>query len=124
MGTIKKKSILRREEDILDRIENVKRLIQMETTLMTAEGASHWIGYCMVDRNGKVIGDEITNNLLHDLRDKIQLQLLSITALCYGANPDIGDPVPTLEWNMDFQEEGHPEDVFRDTWDKCLRWNA
>lgn len=91
MSAIEKKSRLRREQDILDRIENVKRLIQMETTLLTAEGAGNWSGYCMVDRKGQLIGSKAVDNLLHDLRDTIQLQLLSITALCYGDNPDVGE---------------------------------
>lgn len=118
MGAIEKKSRLRREQDILDRIENVKRLIQMETTLLTAEGARNWSGYCMVDHKGQLIGSKAVDNLLHDLRDTIQLQLLSIVALCYGDNPDSGEPVPTLEWT-----EGM-EDTFRDAFKKCLNWNA
>ena len=124
MGAIEKKSRLRREQDILDRIENVKRLIQMETTLLTAEGAGNWSGYGMVDHKGQLIGSKAVDNLLHDLRDTIQLQLLSITALCYGDNPDVGEPVPMLEWNTSLEGEGHPADVFRDAWDKCLIWNA
>ena len=38
-------SRLRREQDILSRLENVKRLIEMETTLMTAEGAKKYAHY-------------------------------------------------------------------------------
>lgn len=117
MGAIEKKSRLRREQDILDRIENVKRLIQMETTLFTAEGAEMWKRYCFVDSKGQRIGSSI-NGLLHDLRDTIQLQLLSIVALCYGDNPDLGEPVPTLEWTEKM------EDTFRDAFKKCLNWNA
>jgi hypothetical protein len=123
MGAIEKKSRLRREQDILDRIENVKRLIQMETTLFTADEAETWKRYCLVDGKGQRIGS-LTEDLLHDLRDTIQLQLLSITALCYGDNPDVGEPVPMLEWNTSLEVEGHPADVFRDAWDKCLIWNA
>lgn len=117
MGAIEKKSRLRREQDILDRIENVKRLIQMETTLLTADGAEPWKIYCSVDRQGQRIGSSI-DDLLHDLRDTIQLQLLSIVALCYGDNPDFGEPVPTLEWTAG------KEDTFRDAFKKCLNWNA
>jgi hypothetical protein len=123
MGAIEKKSRLRREQDILDRIENVKRLIQMETTLLTADGAETWKRYCPVDSKGQRLGSFI-DDLLHDLRDTIQLQLLSITALCYGDNPDVGEPVPMLEWNTSLEGEEHPADVFRDAWDKCLIWNA
>jgi hypothetical protein len=117
MGAIEKKSRLRREQDILDRIENVKRLIQMETTLFTADEAETWKRYCLVDGKGQRIGS-LTEDLLHDLRDTIQLQLLSIVALCYGDNPDSGEPVPTLEWT-----EGM-EDTFRDAFKECLNWNA
>ena len=123
MGAIEKKSRLRREQDILDRIENVKRLIQMETTLFTADGAETWKRYYYVDSKGQRIGS-LTHDLLRDLRDTIQLQLLSIVALCYGDNPDVGEPVPMLEWNTSLEGEGHPADVFRDAWDKCLIWNA
>lgn len=114
---------LRREQDILDRIENVKRLIQMETTLLVGEGCRHYGRYYFTDRDGKRIGN-VTDDLLHDLRAEIQLQLLSITALCYGDNPDVGEPVPMLEWKMRATAEKHPEDIFRDAWDKCLIWNA
>jgi hypothetical protein len=44
--------------------------------------------------------------------------------LCYGDNPDVGEPVPMLEWNTSLEGEGHPEDVFRNAWDKCLIWNG
>lgn len=115
------KSILRRKQDILDRIENVKRLIQMETTIMTANGAKKYANYCMVDRDGKRLGSS-TDELLDDLRDEIQLQLLSITALCYGDNPDVGEPYPMLEWVRGLNE--HAEDKFRDAWKECLIWNA
>jgi hypothetical protein len=123
MGAIEKKSRLRREQDILDRIENVKRLIQMETTLLTAEGAETWKRYCFVDGKGQRIGS-LVEDLLHDLRDTIQLQLLSITALCYGDNPDLGEPAPMLEWNTEYKGEKHPADAFRDMWGECLIWNA
>lgn len=110
-------SRLRREQDILDRLENVKRLIQMETTIMTANGAKKYVGYCMVNRDGLKIG---TDDLLRNLRDEIQLQLLSITALCHGDNPDIGEPYPMLEWVSGLDENA--EDKFRDVWEKCLKW--
>lgn len=114
-------SRLRREKDILDRLENVKRLIQMETTLMTAEGAKQWQGYYRVDRNGNRIGSAV-DDLLHDVRDEIQMQLLSLTALCYGDNPDVGEPTPMLEWKTD--NDFCSEDKFREAWDECLMWNA
>ena len=38
-------SRLRREQDILERLKNVERLVQMETTLMTVEGAKRYCGY-------------------------------------------------------------------------------
>lgn len=116
------KAILRREQDILDRLENVKRLIEMETTVMTADGAKKYMGYCMVDRNGQRIGSNI-DDLLHNLREEIQLQLLSITALCYGDNPDVGEPYSTLEWKESKTDE-HSEDKFWDMWHECLQWNA
>ncbi len=111
----------RRETDILERIENVRRLIEMETTLLTSEGSEKWCRYCMTDRDGKRIGSSI-DDLLHSVRGEIQLQLLSIVALCYGDNPDVGEPVPMLEWkqNTDFCSE----DRFREAWDECLLWNA
>ena len=111
---------LRREQDILDRLENVKRLIQMEKTLLTANGITNYSGYCLVARDGK----KISQDLLSELRDEIQLQLLSITALCYGDNPDIGEPMPMLEWNMSIKDDRHPADKFRDVWEECLIWNA
>ena len=112
-------SRLRQEQDILERLENVKRLIQMETTIMTANGAEQYANYCMVDRNGQKIGG-YSDNLLHNLRDEIQLQLLSITALCHGDNPDVGEPYPRLEWTNMLDENS--EDKFRDVWDECLGW--
>ena len=122
MNTIEIRSLHRKEQDILDRIENVKRLIQMETTLLTAEGARHWSSYCMVDRKGQMIGNRSTDNLLQDVRNQIQLQLLSITALCYGNSPDVGEPAPMLEWKRG--EGFSPEDKFREMWEECLSWNA
>lgn len=116
-----KASILRREQDILERLENVKRLIEMETTLMTAEGAKELCGCCRVDREGKRLGSS-SQDVLHDIRDNIQMQLLSITALCYGDNPDIGEPMPMLEWNHTGGE--HPSDKFHRMWEECLTWNA
>lgn len=109
----------RRENDILERIENVKRLIIMENTILTVEGAKQYASYCCVDKNGQKIGD-ISNNLLDDLRKNIQLHLLSIVALCNGDNPDIGEPCPMLEWNG----PGCVEDKFRDVWEECLKWIA
>lgn len=103
---------LRREADILDRIENVKRLVQMETTLFTAKGGSFWREYRMVSSKDR---QAIGPSLISDLREEIQLQLLSIVAMCYGDNPDLGEPCPLLEW-VD-------EDKFRDTWKECLTWN-
>ena len=47
------KSRLRREQDILDRLENVKRLIQMEETILTANGCRWYASYHRVDREGK-----------------------------------------------------------------------
>lgn len=116
-------SRLRRERDILDRLDNVRRLIEMETTLLTVEGARMWCNFNMTDRHGNRIGDS-TDDLLHELRDTIQMQLLSITALCYGDNPDVGEPFPMLEWKFTEGREGHPADEFHDMWDKCLVWNA
>lgn len=116
-------SRLRREQDILDRIENVKRLIQMEKTLLTCKGVERYIGYRdYVKKDEKAFGDE----LLQDLRNEIQLQLLSIVALCYGANPDLGEPMPILEWNISakFENGEHPADRFHDVFDECLIWNA
>lgn len=117
------KSRLRREQDILDRIDNVKRLIQMETTLLTGEGVRHYAQYCRVDRDGNRIGSSI-DDLLHDLRDEIQLQLLSIVALCYGDNPDVGEPMAMLEWNTNAKIDVHPADKFREVMEECLIWNA
>ena len=116
-------SRLRREQDILDRIENVKRLIQMEKTLLTCKGCEMYIGYKnYVRSDNQAFGDD----LLSDLRDEIQRQLLSIVALCYGANPDIGEPMPMLEWNTSakFENNEHPVDRFHDVFDECLIWNA
>lgn len=121
MSEIEINARIRREKDILDRIENVKRLIQMETTLLTVEGAGTWCRYCLTDRDGKHIRPPVYD-LLHDVRDEIQLQLLSITALCYGDNPDVGEPAPMLEWNN--SKDFCPSDKFRDVWEECLIWNA
>lgn len=119
MSKLEKKARLRREQDILDRIENVKRLIQMETTLLTEEGADE---YSM--RKSSCDGKALGRSLLSDLREEIRLQLLSIVALCNGDNPDLGEPAPMLEWNMDREFEEHPSDRFHDVWEECLRWNA
>lgn len=115
------KSILRREQDILDRLENVKRLIEMKNTIITANGAKKYARYCMVGKDGSRIGSH-RNDLLYDLRDEIQLQLLSIVALCYGDNPDIGDPYPMLEWVRELDENA--EDKFHNVWEQCLRWTV
>ena len=122
MSKLEKESRLRRERDILERLENVKRLIEMETTLLTVEGARYWCSMNRKTKDGKQIGDD----LLHEVRDEIQMQLLSITALCYGDNPDLGEPAPMLEWNYNNESEDnrHPADRFRDTWEECLQWNA
>lgn len=114
------KSVLRREQDILDRLDNVKRLIEMETTLRTATGTDMWGCYCLTGRNGERISDD----LLHTLMEEIQMQLLSITALCYGDNPDLGEPAPMLAWKFGADKGGHPADRFHDMWDECLEWNA
>lgn len=121
MSKIEVNARLRREKDILERIENVKRLIQMETTLLTAEEARMYCTYCRTDRDGKRLGRP-GDDLLHNLRDDIQLQLLSITALCYGWSPDIGEPAPMLEWKSN--EEFCSADRFRDVWEECMTWNA
>lgn len=118
MNKLETKSELRREQDILDRLENVRRLIQMEYTLMTSDGARPFTSFYRTDRNGNRFG----NDLLHELRDEIQLQLLSIIALCYGDNPDIGEPAPMLEWATDIG--CNAEDKFREVWGGCLRWNS
>ena len=117
-----KESRLRREADILERMDNIRRLIQMETTLMISN-QHRWRRYCMVDGNGKKIG-LVNDDLLHDVRSEIQLQLLSIVALCYGDNPDVGEPMPMLEWNMSTEQDEHPEDKFRRVWEECLIWTA
>ena len=114
-------SRLRREQDILDRLENVKRLIEMENTIMTVEGAKKYASYCMVGKDGSRIGS-YSDNLLYNLQNEIQLQLLSIVALCYGDNPDIGDPYPMLEWVRGLDENA--EDKFHDVWEKCLKWTV
>lgn len=121
MTTIEVKERLRREQNILDRLDNVRRLIEMETTITTVEGARVYCRYCMTDKNGQRIGSSI-DDLLHDLRNTIQLQMLSITALCYGDNPDIGEPAPMLEWATDIG--CNAEDKFREVWGGCLRWNS
>lgn len=108
-------SMLRREKDILDRLDNVRRLIEMETTLICGCGFRGWSRYRETDKNGEWISQR---TLLEELRDEIQLQLLSITALCYGDNPDVGEPIPMLEF------ENGKMDKFRETWEECLRWNA
>lgn len=122
MSSLEVKARLRREQDILDRIDNVKRLIQMKTTLRTAEDASNYMGYKWYSRSdGKAFGAELIN----DLSEVIQLQLLSIVALCNGDNPDIGGPCPMLEWQpMNKKSKKHPVDRFYDVWEECLRWNT
>lgn len=120
MSELEKKARLRQEQDILDRIENVKRLIQMETTLLTAEGASSYMHYKYSTSKGEAIG----RRLLDDVREQIEFQLLSIVALCNGDSSDIGEPAPMLEWNTNKEFEEHPEERFRDVWKECLMWNA
>ena len=117
MSELEKKARLRREQDILDRIENVKRLIQMKTTLLTAEGAKEYLWY-----KSHVDGKALGNNLRCELDEEIQMQLLSIVALCNGDSPDIGEPAPMLEWNMDREFEEHPSDRFHEMWEECLVW--
>ena len=115
------KDKLRREQDILDRIDNVKRLIQMEYTLLTSNGCGNFSCRKMYGRSDdKVFGD----SLIDDLREEIQLQLFSIAALCYGCNPDIGEPSPMLEWKHEEVDGEHPADAFHDMFEKCLTWNA
>lgn len=121
MNMIEQRARLRREKDILDRLENVRRLIQMETTLETAEGCEYYSVYKNYVLETK---EAFGKHLLDDLRDNIQFQLLSIAALCYGDNPDIGEPVPMLCWKHKQGEETHPADRFRDMWEDCLEWNA
>ena len=94
----------------------------MEYTIETANGAKKYAKYCMTGSDGKKIGG-YSGNLLNDLREEIQLQLLSVTALCYGNNPDLGEPCPMLEWKTSNTSE-HSEDKFRDMWEECLQWNA
>ena len=114
MSTLEAKERLRREQNIIDRLEGVKRLIQMETTLMTTEGARRFLRYRF---------SECGRPLLNEVRDEIQVQLLSLVALCYGDNPDIGEPGAMLEWGGEVDGE-HPEDYFRRAFDACLHWNA
>ena len=115
-------SRLRREKDILERIDNVKRLIEMETTLTTGISTRQWIGYKAVDSKGQ---SYTHTNLLDDVREEIRLQLLSIAALCYGDNPDIGEPYPMLEWASSVEgSSDHPSDILWEVWQNCLRWNA
>ena len=118
MSELEKKARLRREQDILDRIDNVKRLIQMKTTLLTVEGASSYIHYKYSTSKNEALG----SCLLNDLRERIQFQLLSIVALCNGDNPDLGEPAPMLAWNMDREFEEHPADRFHEMWEECLVW--
>ena len=118
MSILDKKSILRREQDVIDRLENVKRLIQMRTTLLTVEGAQNWRRYHLTNREGVQIGDDLYN----DLNEEIQMQLLSIVALCYGDNPDLGEPSPMLCWKE--SKDFISCDRFREVWEECLEWNA
>ena len=110
---------LRREREILDRLENVRRLIEMEATITTATGAKRFCNYMMTDR----AGNKLSKILLTELRDEIQLQLLSITALCFGDNPSIGEAGAMLEWAGTVDGE-NASDLFHNTWEKCLQWNA
>ena len=112
-------SLARDPAAIIDRLDDVKRLIQMENTLLTASGIYHYRRFRLTSQDGQQIGDD----LIHSLRDEIQLQLLSIVALCYGDNPDLGEPSPMLEW-VDTVDSQNAQDVFREVWKKCLIWNA
>lgn len=64
------------------------------------------------------------HQIVSELRDEIQLQLLSIVSLCYGDGPDCGEPCPMLEWSSDIKGEENAEDRFRRVWEECLEWNA
>ena len=119
MSKLSVKDELRREQAILDRLQNVARLIQMETTLTVSEAPSHWGSYMLIRESDNYI---CSRRLLEELRSEIQLQLLSIVALCYGDNPDIGEPAAMLEWHSN--GDYNPEDRFREVWDMCLQWNA
>ena len=118
MATIENKDRLRREQGILDRLEDVKRLIQMETTIMTNKDAYAWRRYRM--RGTDDLGS--SHELLHELRDSIQLQLLSILALCRGDNPDVGEPAPMLAWNYPTDSCPCPAQKFYDVMGECLTW--
>ena len=112
----------RRLQDILERIENIKRLIIMEHTLMTGIGVGHWRGYKAVDSKGQAFKHQ---NLLDEVREEIRLQLLSVTALCDGDNPDLGEPYPMLAWaNSPKDSNEHPADILWNVWQECLTWNA
>ena len=118
MSELSVKASFRREQDILDRLQNVTRLIQMETTLCMSE-SPRWTDYTLNRESDKRI---CSGRLLDEVRYEIQLQLLSIVALCYGDNPDLGEPAPMLEWNS--TGDYNPEDRFREVWEECLQWNA
>lgn len=120
MSKLKKDNRLRREQDILARIENVKRLIQMEGTLLINDNNHCWSRYTLIGRDRR----EISNMLLDELRGEIEMQLLSILAMCFGKNPDTGEPAPMLEWNTDADVDEHPSDAFWTMFEKVLRWNA
>lgn len=120
MSSLVTESRNRRETDILERMDNVKRLIEMENTLMVCPGAYHWKGYKAVDSKGQSYS---RRTLLDEVREEIKMQLLSIVALCDGDNPDIGEPYPVLEWRGSVDGE-HPSDVLWETWQKCLAWNG
>lgn len=121
MSALEKASRIRREKEILERLENVRRLIEMENTILIADGAERYARYCSVNSAGQKVGT-FGDELLHELRNEIQLQLLSITALCYGDNPDLGEPSPMLEWKT--RNDYNAEDRFREVWEDCLIWNA
>lgn len=120
MSAIENKDRIRREQDILDRLDEVKRLVMMENTLLTTKNAKPWCHFIRTDKDGHQIGGD----LLSELRDEIQLQLLSIVALCYGDGPDCGEPCPILEWNPNIKGEENAEDRFRRVWEECLEWNV
>ena len=57
---------LRREREILDRLENGRRLIEMEATITTVTGAKRFCSYMMTDR----AGNKLSKILLTELRDE------------------------------------------------------
>lgn len=115
--------LLRKEQDILDRLENVKRLIQMDYTLRTVSGCEQYGSYREWHR-----GDEkaIGQPLIRELDDTIELQLFSIIRLCNGDGSDCGEPMPMLTWNMNYNGEHnkHPSDAMWALMQECFVWDA